>query len=679
MSPGKPSAPRVAPAAEVGSSVIGAHAGGVLFGLIFGLVPVFVLNVGYGLDFRQPLDAVGPARLWWMLAPAALALAFTAYGAWARRPVLVTDSAWFEAAPSAVGTVFLLFLWAHRAFAFLWPAAAFTVLYTIARAARWEATEALGLELDTGPAPAGAKTPVAAPSAESASVIPSAVADPAREFPALRSAVRFEDVLGMAREKRSLLDFAREVSLGRGNGALLFGPPGSGKTFLVEALAGELGVPLISVSIARFASVYVNETTQRVVAAFAAAREQAPCMLFFDELDAVMGSRGATTTEAEAPRIVAALLTELVAIRGQNVMVLAATNFPERLDAAGRREGRFDLKIEIGLPDAETRRAILKRGIGKDYEHRVREGTLEMACRHFEGFSIARLSAIAAQARRWLEADTTGMGQLQFQTLLQALRKLQGLNLAHRYEGVPELGELVLDPRTREEIESLAATMADLEEKERQGSTVTLGAVFYGPPGTGKTLTAKALAKAARWSFVATTGHDLLRTEDAMDKVLERASDERPAILFIDEADDILGERTVSPPHTRIATNKLFTLLDGERGRIPDVFFIAATNHPQALDEAALRRFPLKIAFALPGFREIAHYVTAWLAKRAVACAPDFTPRAASRILAGCSIAEAEIALQQAVNIAVSERARNSSRSLGSGDLTRAVRSLSFG
>jgi len=678
MSPGKPSAPGVAPSTDVGSSIIGAHAGGVVFGLIFGLIPVFVLNVGYGLDFRQPLDAVGPAQLWWMLAPAAAVLAFTVYGVWARRPVLVNDTWAFEAAPSAVGTVFLLFLWAHHARAFLWPAATFTVLYTISRAARWEATEALGLELDTVPASAGAKTPVAAPSAQPPSSIPSAVSDPAREFPALVPGVSFKDVLGMAREKHSLLEFARDVSTGRRNGALLFGPPGAGKTFLVETLAGELGVPLISVSIARFASVYVNETTQRVVAAFAAAREQAPCLLFFDEIDAVMGHRSATTSEAEAPRIVAALLTELVAIRGRNVMVLAATNFPERLDAAGRREGRFDLKIEIGLPDAETRRAILERGIGKENEARIREGTLELAARHFEGFSIARLSAIAAQARQWLEADPTGKGQVHFTALLHALRKLQGLNLAHRYEGVPGLGELVLDPRTREEIENLAGTMAELEEKERQGSTVTLGAVFYGPPGTGKTLTAKALAKAARWSFVATTGHDLLRADDAMDKVLERASDERPAILFIDEADDILGERTVSP-HTRIATNKLFTLLDGERGRIPDVFFIAATNHPEGLDHAAWRRFPLKIAFALPGFREIAHYVAAWLAKRAVACAPEFTPQTASQILAGCSIAEVEIALQQAVNIAVSERARNSSRRLGPGDLTRAVRSLSFG
>ncbi len=663
--------------ADVGAEVIGAHVQGLFLGLLLAVVPALVLNAHYGLAFTEPLDGVlGPAALAWMLAPGAAALAFTVYGAWARRPVLFRSAA-MEGALPFLHAVFVFWLWLHDAYAFLWPFVAFTLFYGIARAERWALTETHGplKTPETTPTPAASGALQSAPGA--GNTVPSAVPSPAEEFPAHLTRRCFADVLGMEREKRLLLDFARDARAASRNGALLYGPPGSGKTFLVEALAGELGVPLISVSIARFASVFVNETTQRVVAAFAAARAQAPCMLFFDELDAVMGSRGATTSEAEGPRIVAALLTELVAIRGKNVMVLAATNFPERLDAAGRREGRFDLKIEIGLPDAQTRRAILERGLGKENEPRIREGTLEMACRHFEGFSIARLSAIAAQARRWLEASPPEKGQLQFQTLLQALRKLQGLNLAHRYEGVPELGELVLDPSTREAIESLAATMADLEEKERKGSAVTLGAVFYGPPGTGKTLTAKALAKAARWSFIATTGHDLLRTDEAMDKVLERASDERPAILFIDEADDILGERTHSP-HTRIATNKLFTLLDGERGRIPDVFFIAATNHPEALDHAAMRRFPLKIEFALPGPREIARTVAAWLDKRAVACAPELTPRRAARILAGRSIAEVEIALQQAVNIALSERARNSSRGLRPGDLARAVRSLSF-
>ena len=358
-------------------------------------------------------------------------------------------------------------------------------------------------------------------------------------------------------------------------------------------------------------------------------------------------------------------------------MVLAATNSPERLDAAGQREGRFELKIEIGLPDAETRRSTLAAGIGKENEARIRPGTLEMASRHFEGFSIVRCSAIAAQARRWLEADASGKRQVQFTTLVQALRKLQGLNLERRYEGVPELGTLVLQPRTREALERLARTMRDLEEQERRGSTVPRGAVFYGPPGTGKTLAAKSLAKTGRWSLVPVTGHDLLRAEDAMDKALERASDERPAILFIDEAEDILGERSLAP-HTRIATNKLLTLLDGERGIIPDVFFIAATNHPEALDPAAARRFALKIEFALPGHREIARVVAARLGERSVPCTRKLTPQSAARILAGCSIAEVEMALQQAVNAAVSERSGSGGRCLRPGHLVRAARSLSF-
>jgi len=669
-------------AETAGDGVFGVHFTGVLFGLLLGVAPAFIANLALGVGFSAPLDdLVGPASLRWFLIVAAVAVALTVYGALARRPVWAASrvSEFEMALPSCEGAL-IFWLWLHGAYALLWPAAAFALFYMFARAARWNVTEIAGPEFVSS---AQAKAPVGTqPSSPGAGAAPS----PAEQFPAVRSARTFADVLGMEREKRALLEFAGEAEAGRKNGALLFGPPGAGKTYLVSALAGELKLPLCTTSVAHFASKWVNQSTENVARAFAAARAQSPCLLFLDEIDAVMPERGAMGADAEGPRIVATLLTELTAIRELKVpvIVLAATNFPERLDAAGKREGRFDVKIEIGLPDNATRRALLAAGLGEKNPGRIRPGTLEMGARHFAGFSVARLQAIASRARKWLDAERDPSKMIGFTVLLQALRQVQGLNLANRYEAVPGLGTLVLGRETREEIERLADQMRDiehterstgmseLEHTERPTGKVPLGAVFYGPPGTGKTLTAKALAKASGWAFIGTTGHDLVKSDEAMDKLIVRASDERPVIVFIDEADDILGNRAMSP-HVKMSTNKLFTLIDGERGRIPDVFYIAATNHPEALDEAAVRRFPKKIEFALPGAREIERYVREWMDRMAVRYAPEFTAAQAARILAGRSVADCGEALQEAVNIAVAER-----RALRPGDLARAVRSLSF-
>lgn len=660
------------PSAGIGEALLAAQLSGVWWGLLFGIVPAVALDACFGVSLTEPLaQALGPARLWWLPSLGAVAIACTAFGAWARWPVLF-EQPQFEAFPTAFGTAMLLWFWLHDAYAFLWPALAFTVLYVTARVAR-------GFQ---SPVPAKARADSRSPARES-TIDPavSAALESAKErnFAAIVPRRGFDAVLGMQREKRSLMQFARDAQAGQRNGALLFGPPGAGKTYLVEALAGELALPLITVSVAELASKWVYATTEHVAAAFGAARRQSPCVLFFDEIDAVMPDRATASNDTEAPRIVATLLTELASIRGSKVMVLAATNYPERLDAAGTREGRFDLKIEIALPDAATRRAILANGIGPEYAGRIREGALEMAVRHFAGFNIARLSAIAQQARKYLLADKTGRGQVQFAALLRALRSLQGLDFARRYEGVPPLEDIVLARGAREQIVRLAKRMRDIEETERQdkAARLPLGAVFYGPPGTGKTLVARALAKAAQWSFIATNGHDLMREDTAMDKILERASNERPVIVFIDEADDILGERTMAA-HTQISTNKLLTLIDGANGPIPDVFYIAATNHPGALDKAASRRFSLKIAFCLPEAPDIARYVRGWLAERDIPCAPELTPGVAARILAGRSMADIKEVLREAVNIAIAERVSGPAGRLSPGDVRRALRSLSF-
>jgi transitional endoplasmic reticulum ATPase len=425
--------------------------------------------------------------------------------------------------------------------------------------------------------------------------------------PALPSEISFRDVVGMDATKvelRAALDAAMNKNDQR-NGIMLSGKPGNGKTLLANALAGEAKLPMISVSFGDIASRWVNQTSERVKQVFDDARAQAPCVLFLDEIDSVLGDRGSVAnSDSESPKITNLMLTELVNLRGKGVLIVAATNYLDRLDSAAVRAGRFDFKIEIPMPDAPARRAILadtlratslKRGSGVMLSS---EAVLNRVTRRWEGFSCATLSAIAKSA-----VDIGYKYQtktIDFRMWMEALRKVQG-DARRLPEGTPTIDELICNEPVREALKSLSTRLIKIEEIEELGGSVPSGVLFYGPPGTGKTLTARALAKSSDWAFLSTSGNALLRDVNVIDELIEKASNLRPCIVFIDEADDALADRGNSP-HTTTVTNKLLAAIDGADGKIPDVVFIAATNNPHMMDSAALRggRFTEKIGFELP-------------------------------------------------------------------------------
>ena len=184
--------------------------------------------------------------------------------------------------------------------------------------------------------------------------------------------IRFDDVAGEDEAKESLAEIVdylhnpskyTDAGASMPKGILLVGPPGTGKTMLAKAVAGESNVPFFSISGSEFVEMFVGMGASKVRDLFSQAKEKAPCIVFIDEIDAIGQKRGGGTMGGndEREQTLNQLLTEMDGFESNNgVIILAATNRPESLDPALTRPGRFDRRVPVELPDLAGREAILK-------------------------------------------------------------------------------------------------------------------------------------------------------------------------------------------------------------------------------------------------------------------------------------------------------------------------------
>jgi transitional endoplasmic reticulum ATPase len=394
-------------------------------------------------------------------------------------------------------------------------------------------------------------------------------------------------------------------------GVLLYGPPGTGKTLIAKAVAGESGAHFIHIAGPEIISKYYGESEQRLREVFEEARENAPSIIFIDELDSIAPRREDVTGEVER-RVVAQILTEMDGLgkRGK-VVVIGATNRVEAIDVALRRPGRFDREIEIGVPTEPDRIEILKihtRGMPL-----AEDVSLEVLAQQTHGFVGADLAALAREAairalRRYLPNLDLKVKEIPQEVLVTFKVLAADFRSARRDVGPSAMREVMLEvshvkwenvgglEAAKIEIrEAIELPLTNRQKVEDMGIEPPRGVLLYGPPGTGKTLIAKAVASESGANFIPIRGPQLLskwvgESERAVREVFKKARQVAPAIIFFDEIDALAPARgSSSDSHVMDnVLNQILTEMDG-LVELKDVVVMGATNRPDIVDPALLR------------------------------------------------------------------------------------------
>ncbi len=464
-------------------------------------------------------------------------------------------------------------------------------------------------------------------------------------------------------------------------GILLYGPPGTGKTLLAKALANEIGAYFITINGPEIMSKFYGESEQRLREIFKEAEENAPSIIFIDEIDAIAPKREEVTGEVEK-RVVAQLLTLMDGLKERGrVIVIGATNRPDAVDPALRRPGRFDREIEIRPPDKRARVEILK--VHTRNMPLAEDVDLEKIAEMTHGYTGADLAALAKEAamaalRRFIKQEkidltkdvipTSILKQLKvtMKDFIEAMKLVRPTLIREIFIEVPEvkwddIGDL--KEQKQELIEAVEWPLKYPKIFEEMGIRPPKGILLFGPPGTGKTLLAKAAATESGANFIAVRGPEILskwvgESEKAIRKIFERARQVAPTIVFFDEIDAIAPARGLRHDTSGVTdriVNQLLTEMDGIQP-LQNVVVIAATNRPDIIDPALLRpgRFD-RLIYVPPPDKEARKEIFK-IHTRKVPLADDVDLDKLAEMTEGYTGADIEAVVREAVMIKLREK-----------------------
>jgi len=424
----------------------------------------------------------------------------------------------------------------------------------------------------------------------------------------------FDDVGGMDELKATLDDRViqplnnpkryERYGIGAVNGVMFYGPPGCGKTFVAQAVAGETGYNFIEISPTDITSKYIGEAADNVAAVFETARENAPCLVFLDEIDAIAGDRSGNMTTSEQ-QMVNQLLTELERT-DDDVVVFAATNYLDDVDSAILRSGRFDERIEIPPPDETARREILELSLadvpttGSSDGDGLSYGTITAAT---SGYASSDIELFAEIAARHAMADARAVGHDHLhQALEETETSIPGWldrypNLDHHDSDEPDEtptldGLRGMDSTVEMIRQHVIEPLETPERYEKQGVKTVDGVLLYGPPECDATTAARAIGAELQRPVIELSPSRLEREGKTdpvgrLTEIVDQAEARQPSVLLVDGLDALApavdGSQFDSQTKQR---SRLISLLSSLTGS--DVLVVATATLVEAVDSDVL-------------------------------------------------------------------------------------------
>lgn len=451
--------------------------------------------------------------------------------------------------------------------------------------------------------------------------------------------VTYKDIGGLSKEIETIremietpIDYPEvfeRMGIEAPKGILLYGPPGTGKTILVQAVGNETNVNFITINGSEIMSKWFGESEKKLRDIFEDAQENAPSIIFIDEIDALASKRdgyAAYISEFEK-RLTSQLLTLMDGLhtRGE-IIVIGATNRPNAIDPALRRPGRFDREIELGVPDQEGRKEILRIHTKKmPLSNDVSLGKLSSETHGFVGADIAALCRESAMhALRRVMPEIRKNKKLSKEILNKLFIEKKDFDYALSTVEPSAMREVLIEvpnvkwsdigglENVKEELREMVEWPLKYSETFKKiGIKSPKGIMLYGPPGCGKTMMAKAVANESSANFISISGPGLISmwfgaSSIAIREIFRKARQVAPSIIFFDEIDSLASVRSqglgdsASKERASIV-NTLLTEIDGVQ-ELKNVVVMGATNRPDLIDTALLRpgRFGKLVFIPMP-------------------------------------------------------------------------------
>ena len=414
-----------------------------------------------------------------------------------------------------------------------------------------------------------------------------------------------------------------EDSKFRRKGLILTGPPGTGKTFLIKAIASEKNCFFMAPKLADIKGEYVGHSSSNVKRIFEEARSNQPTIIFIDEADAILANRGfSNDTDSFTRDIVNQFLVEIdgMTTGKQKIFVIAATNRLEMLDSAIR--SRLSESIEIGLPNKNNRKKLFEKELlknkfifsGKSFSEEIAEKTEKMSGRDIENFVKKLKEKVENEYCSSIENLQDGIETKKIflevlkdveQQLIEELQRNIPVEVKHPKHINLTYADIIGYDSVKKKISRQADHLLANEQEKKDFAKYSIqaskGVLLYGPPGNAKTQITEATAKEKNLYYIKVISKDFANSH--MEKQLKNiqtifdfslrlskmCSDIAGVLLFFDEVDALAGNSVLNP----IIRGTILDYLSGDNGiRNEDsrILFMAATNYKELLDEAFIRK-----------------------------------------------------------------------------------------